>query len=105
MITKTISVADDFSKYPAGRSYNDDFWNCAEHFLNMHLSDALVFYDRVVIDLDGTMGYSSSWLHEVFANLHPGLKRKIKIKVSNESILHEVAEYLAVSVKTIRANR
>lgn len=64
---KTISIAEDFTKYPGGR-YRKFGKGSGEEF-----RDFLIPYmDRkepLTIVLDGTAGYSSSFLEEAFGGL------------------------------------
>jgi hypothetical protein len=63
-----ISVAQDFSETPAGRYITDGPYS-GQHFRDEMLFPALKEYDRVVVDLDGTLGYGSSFLEETFGGL------------------------------------
>ena len=72
MGTKLISIAKDFSRYPAGRSRRDGPFH-AERFRDDMLVPALQGAaqqgDSVVVLLDGVYGYSSSFLEETFGGL------------------------------------
>ena len=70
MTTKTtISVADDFSKYPAGPTKKDSD-NSGERFREEFLIPALNrTNEKVEVNLDGTCGYGSSWLKAAFGGL------------------------------------
>jgi hypothetical protein len=67
-----ISIAKDFSQYPAGRTRRDGP-NSAERFrediLVPALKKAISGGLRVVVELDGVYGYSSSFLEETFGGL------------------------------------
>ncbi len=68
---KTIAIAKDFSKYPAGRSRRDGEFS-AERFREDVLIPALKTAGnegRVIVLLDGVYGYSSSFLEETFGGL------------------------------------
>jgi hypothetical protein len=68
MKKKTINISKDFSPYPAGR-YEKDGKYTGEGFRNTILKKALQKNDTVVIELDGTLGYGSSFLEEAFGGL------------------------------------
>lgn len=68
MSTKKISVANDFSDTPAGR-FKSDGPCSGEEFRDEFIIPALKNYDKVIIDLDGTLGYGSSFLEESFGGI------------------------------------
>jgi hypothetical protein len=72
MADKYISIANDFSKYPAGRTRRDGPFS-AEQFRDEFLVPALRTAadegGRVIVTLDGVYGYSSSFLEESFGGL------------------------------------
>jgi hypothetical protein len=72
MADRTISIAKDFSAYPAGRGRRDGP-NSAERFredvLIPALRQAQEANDRVIVVLDDVLGYSSSFLEETFGGL------------------------------------
>lgn len=68
METKTIRVATDFSRFPGGRFRRDSEFS-GEQFRDDVLKPALAHYDRVIVLLDGTSGYPSSFLEEAFGGL------------------------------------
>lgn len=65
---KTISIAKDFSIAPAGR-YRTDGPYSGEQFRDDILTPALQHENTVVIDLNGALGYGSSFLEEAFGGL------------------------------------
>ena len=69
-VSKKISIADDFSKYPAGR-YRDDGPFSGQAFREDHLVPALNGRDvtKVLVSLDGVAGLGSSFLDEAFGGL------------------------------------
>jgi hypothetical protein len=101
MTTKTISIAKDFSRYPYGRyrKYSD---TSGEVFRQDHLIPALNNFDKIVIVLDGTEGYGSSFLDEAFANLirEENMDKKTVLEklsfISKEdpSLIDEILEYI-----------
>jgi len=77
MADLTISIAKDFSQYPAGRTRRDGP-NSAERFrediLIPTIQKAVAVGVRVIVELDGVYGYSSSFLEETFGGL---VRRKV----------------------------
>ncbi|MDR2925951.1 MAG: STAS-like domain-containing protein [Azoarcus sp.] len=109
-MTKTINVAREFSRYPAGR-YAKDGPYTGEIFRDKHLIPALgdATAERVVIEFDGTRGLASSFLEEAFGGLVRrngftlgDLKERLELKSSDESIIHEVWEYIGEATASIR---
>lgn len=72
MSTRNISVASDFSEYPALRHCNlsddsgEDFYHSV---LNKAFKEAFENKHTLIVNLDGTDGYASSFLDEAFGNL------------------------------------
>lgn len=64
---KTLVVAKDFSRYPAGR-FRIDGSHTGERFREDFLIPMLES-DSVTVDLDGARGYGSSFLEEAFGGL------------------------------------
>lgn len=65
---KTISIADDFTKYPGGR-YKKHGKGSGEEFREDFLVPNLEKDEQIIVVLDGTAGYSSSFLEEAFGGL------------------------------------
>ena len=67
-----ISIAKEFSPFPIGRKADDGPYN-GEKFLNdmlyPKLQEAINNQKVLEIDLDGTLGLTSSFLEEAFAGL------------------------------------
>lgn len=67
-----ISIANDFSETPGARYYKDgpksgqDFF---ENLLSIMFEKALKAGQKLIIDLDGTEGYATSFLDEAFRSL------------------------------------
>lgn len=101
---KVINVAKDFSRYPAGR-YKDDGPFTGEHFREDLLIPSLHEYDKVVIELDGTRGYGSSFLEEAFGGLVRAgfdvelLKKKLHFSATDSSLIEEIEEYIEDAAK------
>lgn len=79
-----INVATDFTRFPSGR-YARNGSTSGEGFRKKCLEEPLLRGEQVVVDLDGTVGYGSSFLEEAFG----GLVRSLRL--SSEVVLHRVA--------------
>lgn len=63
-----LSIAKDFSRAPAGR-YRSDGPHSGEVFREEFLVPRLQETDVLIVDMDGTDGYGSSFLDEAFGGL------------------------------------
>lgn len=95
-----ISIAKSFSEAPAGRYLTDGPYS-GQRFREEILFPALQENDSVAVDLDGTLGYGSSFLEEAFGGLirEQGmtlneLNNKLQIKSSRQLYLRRVMQYL-----------
>jgi len=101
----TIIVAEQFSRYPAGRFTKDGPFS-GESFRTKHLVPALRGIENIVIELDGVRGYGSSFLEEAFGGLvrlgflKNDLKTKIALHAKNKSLTTEILEYIEKAVPT-----
>jgi len=68
MIKDTIKIAEEFSRYPAGRFDTDGPYS-GEKFRREFLVPAMQEKKKICIDLDGVRGYGSSFLEEAFGGL------------------------------------
>ena len=68
MSDKTIEIARDFSKFPAGR-YRSDGPYSGEVFRKDFLEPAIENYDQVNIKIDNVSSFGSSFLEEAFGGL------------------------------------
>lgn len=98
--TATIHIAEDFSAFPSGR-YRTDSDFSGELFRESILIPALMNNDKVVINFDGGIGYSSAFLHEAFHYLtSTGLSRNdilskmTFISRDDPALIDEVIEYV-----------
>ncbi len=64
----TISIAKDFSRYPAGR-YTSKGHFSGERFRKEYILPVLNDDRELTIIMDGTVGYGSSFLEEAFGGL------------------------------------
>lgn len=99
-----ISIAKDFSKTPGPRYIKEGSFS-AELFLQQILEekfkDILEKDKKISIDLDGTLGYGTSFLEETFGGLSrkygaDKVSEKIEI-ISNEEpwLLDDIKSYIA----------
>ncbi len=69
---KTISVLENFTEFPALRHCNTSE-NSGEEFyhkvLNAEFKEAFEKGEKLLVDIDNTAGYASSFLDEAFGNL------------------------------------
>jgi hypothetical protein len=101
METKTINVQQDFSKYPAGRLRQDGDYSAEEfreNILAPSLRDEVI--DKVILELDGVAGYSSSFLEEAFGGLvrsgvsKETLSKKLILESKDSTIISEINQYI-----------
>jgi len=96
---KHISIANDFSVYPAGRMIHDGPFS-GEKFRKDFLEPVMKSNEQATIDLDGTRGYGSSFLEEAFGGLvREGydanvVKQRITIVSSRGSLTNEINSYI-----------
>ncbi len=94
-----INVAEDFSRYPAGRYVSDGPYS-GEQFRRLFLMPTLAQQREITIVLDGVRGYGSSFLEEAFGGLvREGYSSEeilslITIVTSDPSLEFEVHEYI-----------
>jgi hypothetical protein len=97
MKTVEIKIAQEFSRYPAGR-FRTDGPASGERFREDYLIPALKAGNRLLIDLDGTRGYGSSFLEEGFGGLRrkgfseKQIREAIEFKTSDSSLVDEIWE-------------
>lgn len=108
MKSKNINLALDYSPFPAGRYIKDGPYT-GEGFRKNLLVDAIRNNDVVVIELDGTLGYGSSFLEEAFGGLvrEEGfsaneLEKKLELKSSKQSIKNTIFDYIDKAQKELR---
>ncbi len=98
MKSQTINIAKDFSRYPAGRFFEDGPYS-GQKFREEILKPALEANKDITLELDGTRGYGSSFLEEAFGGLvRECIEREkvlaIKLVTSDESLIEEITEYI-----------
>lgn len=101
MMMHRINVARDFYDAPAGRFPEDGEYH-GQRFRDEMLVPALRNGEEVLVDLDGTDGYGSSFLEEAFGGLvrlcgfsAHDLHRLLRLKSDeDESFIEEVWDYI-----------
>lgn len=99
MTQSKINVARDFSKYPAGR-FTADGPASGQAFREKFLLPTLKDKNSLIIELDGTRGYGSSFLEEAFGGaVREGygpeiVKRTFDLVSDDDSLLKEIHDYI-----------
>lgn len=97
-----INIAEQFTRFPAGR-YRSDGRYSGERFREDFLAPALRQHAKVAVQLDGTMGYGSSFLEEAFGGLvragfeSEALLDQIVLESRDASLVSEIKEYLSAN--------
>jgi len=97
---KQINVAKDFTKFPSGR-YMRSGNTSGEAFREKFLVPALRSRQEIEIDLDGVLGYGSSFLEEAFGGSVRATKvspeeffRVVHLKSSSATLVSEIRQYV-----------
>ena len=105
MTLKVINVANDFSRYPAGRYVTDGPYS-GEKFRERILLPALKESpQKLIIEFDGARGYGSSFLEEAFGGLvRAGMDSKelfdrIDFRSGDKSLVEEIRTYVEDQAK------
>lgn len=91
----TINIARDFSRYIGGRERRiADF--SGEEFRERFLDDNFEKYDRITVELDGTLGYPIEFLEETFGVMASrygaeAFWKKFNLVARNEFYLEKIA--------------
>ena len=100
MQPKTINIARDFGRYPAGRYAKDGPFS-GEEFRNRFLTPALKQADaKTVVEFDGARGLASSFLEEAFGGLvrqgfsPDAVRSHLILQSKDPSVLEEIEEYI-----------
>lgn len=96
----TINIAKEFTRFPSGR-FKKNGETSGEAFRERFLEPLLRAGEDVTVELDGTIGYGSSFLEEAFGGLVRSLKiepakikEKLHVKASDQTLVDEVDEYI-----------
>jgi hypothetical protein len=97
---KTINVAKDFTRFPSGR-FKRNGSTSGEAFRQDFLEPPLRDGQEISVELDGTIGYGSSFLEEAFGGLIRSLglsplalNSKLKLMSEDPSLLEEISGYI-----------
>ena len=95
-----VSVANDFSRFPSGR-YKRNGNTSGEGFRQRYLESALQRGESVVVELDGTIGYGSSFLEEAFGGVIRSLNlpasqilARLDLRSSDSELIDEIKQYI-----------
>ena len=100
---REIHLGRDFSRHPAGR-YRDDGPNSGQRFREDFLVPALREAENVLVTLDGTRGFGSSFLEEAFGGLVRGgfsgeyLADRLSIQGKDSGYVNEANQYVKDAV-------
>lgn len=95
-----VNVAKDFSRFPAGRFKSDGPFS-GEAFRDLlvpHLQNA---EETLSVELDGALGYGSSFLEEAFGGLvrlgfaAADLLKRVKLRSADDALIREIQGYIA----------
>lgn len=90
-----LSVAKDFSKVttgPDGELGGGAFRKLMLERLDMH--------EHIIVDLDGTIGYGSSWLYAAFGNIPEHIQKRITFKSDEDpTYIVEIEDYIRMDSK------
>jgi len=103
--TTTINVAKDFSKYPGGRYLSDGDYSgqrFRDEMLVPALRSAQNTKEKLTVELDGTLGYGSSFLEEAFGGLvreagfsADELKGVLVLDTTNNSLRYTILDFIS----------
>ena len=95
-----VNIAKDFNRFPSGRfSKNGD--TSGQDFRIKFLEDPIKKGEEITIELDGTIGYGSSFLEEAFGGLvrslavsAVNLKSQLHLVSSDQLLIDEIVSYI-----------
>lgn len=94
-----FNIAEDFTKFPTGRSRSDSQYS-GESLRVDYLVPLLQLGPDLTVQLDGTVGYGSSFLEEAFGGLVKHgmppcvLREQLTIETSDASLSIEIWRYI-----------
>jgi STAS-like domain of unknown function (DUF4325) len=96
----TVNVARDFTRFPAGR-YKRNGETSGEEFRQRFLEGPLGRGEKLVVELDGTLGYGSSFLEEAFGGAVRSLRLPaqqildcLQLDTADSALRDEIIEYI-----------
>lgn len=96
----TVNIARDFTRFPSGRSKLKGNTS-GEAFREKFLEPAIRDGQEIVVELDGTIGYGSSFLEEAFGGLIRSLNvpaakvmQILHLKSADPTLVDEVEGYI-----------
>lgn len=99
-----INIANDYTVYPGGRTEDDGPFSGAR-FRDTILIPALASGDKVEVNFDGTRGYGTSFLEEIFGGIvRKGYTKKyldshLILISEKEDTLKKVQKYIEAAEK------
>ncbi len=109
---RIVNIAKDFTEFPSGR-YQENGTTSGEEFRKKFLVPAAIGGNETTIQLDGTIGYGSSFLEEAFGGLvrETGLTavrvlELFKLETENTVLREEIIDYIkAASDRSSRGGK
>jgi STAS-like domain of unknown function (DUF4325) len=104
MNTRTINFVEEFTDCPGGRKIIHGEWS-GEEFREKFLKPALRDYEKVVINMDGAVGFPSSFIDEAFGLLaeelgYDKVVSKLEIRLSDDDMaFQEIQDVLRAHKK------
>lgn len=101
----TISIAKVFGDTPGGRFIVDGPYS-GEEFRTKFLEPAFQDHEEVIVDLDGTYGFATSFLEEAFGGLSRRLgvsivRKKLSLVSQEDPLLkNRIWDYIDKAVKS-----
>jgi hypothetical protein len=100
-VNANVNIAKEFSRHPAGR-YRTDGPFPGELCRKKLLVPPLAAGNEIVVELDGTRGYGSSFLEEAFGGLireegfdEPTLRARMRLESSDPALIEEIWGYIS----------
>jgi hypothetical protein len=97
---KTIDIGKDFTRFPSGR-YKRNGATSGEEFRQRFLEDAVRNGEAILVKLDGTIGYGSSFLEEAFGGVVRSLRidpnrvlSTLSFESDDSSLVDEIRQYI-----------